>query len=284
MPTTYFQLLRGDSDNLTGILDPGNFETNAKNVRKDYEAHVLGIGEYDERVFLGEDANEEIGTPTKLMGGSNNELHHDLGEKVHARRNLSTQFDGSSSLVPTTPLSGKHYLKAKEQLKITPVSTATYLVSRLNTLLRNREPEPGPRLLELFSSCGGEQDPTKTVEGRVKEMGDKFCSHYTAASDKHPGSHDSFARMRLKMGVALYYKLLEAILVRERAQHKPLGNLLGQDIFHRALFTCCLEVVIFSYNSQRTFPWILDIFKLEPFHFYKVEAARRVRSKTCRVY
>ncbi len=238
---------------------------------------MLSIGEYDERVFLGEDANEEIGTPTKLSSGGGghaptSSAEDNLGEKMQfARRNLSTQFDGGSSLIPTTPLSGKHYLKAREQLKVTPVSTATYLVSRLNSLLGKREAEPSKRLLELFSTCGeGEGNAAETVEKRVKEMGDLFCSHYVAASDKHPGSHDSFARMRLRMGAVLYYKLLEAILFREKAQNKPLGNLLGQDIFHRALFTCCLEIVIFSYNSQRTFPWILDIFKLEPIHFYKV--------------
>ena len=38
----------------------------------------------------------------------------------------------------------------------------------------------------------------------------------------------------------------------------------------QALFTCCLEIVIFSYNSQRTFPWVLETFKLEAVHFYKV--------------
>ncbi len=271
------KLLRGDTDSLSGILDPANFEVNAKNIRKDYESYVLSIGEYDERVFLGEDANEEIGTPTKLSSGGGggaptSSAEDNLGEKMQfARRNLSTQFDGGSSLIPTTPLSGKHYLKAREQLKVTPVSTATYLVSRLNSLLGKREAEPSKRLLELFSTCGeGEGNAAETVEKRVKEMGDLFCSHYVAASDKHPGSHDSFARMRLRMGAVLYYKLLEAILFREKAQNKPLGNLLGQDIFHRALFTCCLEIVIFSYNSQRTFPWILDIFKLEPIHFYKV--------------
>lgn len=255
------QVLRGDTSTLSGILDVAYFETNAKNIRRDYETHVLSIGEYDERVFLGEDANEEIGTPSKISDS-------ELGEKmVAARRSLAHQFD-HSSLIPTTPLSGKHYLQAKEQLKVTPVSTATYLVSRLNALLGKREAEPGPKLKDLFSSC--ESDPTNAISQRVKEMGDTFCSQYTAPSDKHPGSHDSFARMRLRMGVALYYKMLEAILLKEKSQNKPLSNLLDQDIFHRALFTCCLEIVIFSYNSQRTFPWILDTFNLEPSHFYKV--------------
>lgn len=47
------QILRGDQTTLSGILDPVNFETNVKSIRRDYETHVLSIGEYDERVFLG---------------------------------------------------------------------------------------------------------------------------------------------------------------------------------------------------------------------------------------
>ena len=170
------------------------------------------------------------------------------------------------------------------------MSTATYLVSRLNALLGRREAEPTAKLKELLSSSSehnnkdeeGDSDGKKgekekssnaleeAITSRVKQMGDRFCQHYTAPSDMHPGSHDSFARMRLRMAVVLYYKLLEAILTKEKSQGKPLANLLSQDIFHQALFTCCLEIVIFSYNSQRTFPWILDTFQLEPIHFYKV--------------
>ena len=41
-------------------------------------------------------------------------------------------------------------------------------------------------------------------------------------------------------------------------------------MLHRLLFTCCLEIVLFSYNSQRTFPWILEVFPIEPFYFYRV--------------
>jgi hypothetical protein len=49
-------------------------------------------------------------------------------------------------------LSGKQYLRAREQLKVTPVSQATLLVSRLTRLLGNREPGPSPNLAELFKS------------------------------------------------------------------------------------------------------------------------------------
>ena len=76
--------------------------------------------------------------------------------------------------------------------------------------------------------------------------------------------------MRLNMGVTLYYKLLEQILFTEKAKNKPLTNLLEHNEFHQAIFACSLEIVIFSYNSQKTFPWILNTFGLEPIQFMKV--------------
>jgi len=41
-------------------------------------------------------------------------------------------------------------------------------------------------------------------------------------------------------------------------------------VFHQSLFACCLEIVIYSYNSQRTFPWVLEALNLESYYFYKV--------------
>ena len=38
---------------MAGNPELPNFEHNVKSIRKEYEAYVLSIGEYDERVFLG---------------------------------------------------------------------------------------------------------------------------------------------------------------------------------------------------------------------------------------
>ena len=53
-----------------------NFEHNVKSIRKEYEAYVLSIGEYDERVFLGDDADEDIGTPAKNVPTSTGNLFY----------------------------------------------------------------------------------------------------------------------------------------------------------------------------------------------------------------
>ena len=55
-----------------------------------------------------------------------------------------------------------------------------------------------------------------------------------------------------------------------------MSNLLCNEVFHVSLFTCCVEIVVFSYNSKRTFPWVIDVYanfrdlKFQPYFFYKV--------------
>ena len=40
-----------------------------KEINRVYEEYVLTVGDFDERIFLGEDADLEIGTPAKVGPG-----------------------------------------------------------------------------------------------------------------------------------------------------------------------------------------------------------------------
>uniref|UniRef100_A0A671SPC0 Retinoblastoma-like protein 1 n=1 Tax=Sinocyclocheilus anshuiensis TaxID=1608454 RepID=A0A671SPC0_9TELE len=297
------KILKGDAETLTELLDTPNFQDNNKSINREYEEYVLTVGDFDERVFLGADADEEIGTPRKATAEPPS---GQLSARMQVENNLQQHFEKTRSLAPSTPLTGRRYLKEKEVL-VTPVSSATQSVSRLQSMVSGLRNAPSDALVHIFNSCS--RNPTESILNRVKTMGERFKQAYTKPTDDLPGAHMSqiyctskkqnkkmfnlgdcyeslifhlvskcwflcvdFAENRLKLAEILYFKILENIMTQEmkRLQGKDMAVLLEQEVLHCSLLACCLEVVLFAYSSQRTFPWILEIFQIPPFYFYKV--------------
>ncbi|XP_046842187.1 retinoblastoma-like protein 1 [Xenia sp. Carnegie-2017] len=261
------KILKGGEKSLSGLLDLYNFESNLKNVSHEYEEYVLSSGDFDERVFLSDSAEVEIGTPRKIQ-------QIDLDQEASSRQHLEEFVSKNKSVAPQTPLTGRKYLKEKIQSGVTPVSTATQSVSRLQSLLLGFKSRPSEGLINIFNEC--KNSPREAIERRVSEMAEQFCLKYTQPSSSRPDSPSSskeFADNRWNLALTLYYKSLEAVARSEKKRLQTqfdLATLLDQDIFHRSLIACCLEIVIFSYNSQRIFPWVLEVYGLSPYFFYKV--------------
>ncbi|XP_030818914.1 retinoblastoma-like protein 1 isoform X2 [Camarhynchus parvulus] len=254
------KILKGDC-----LLDLCNFTENNKALNKEYEEYVLTVGDFDERVFLGADAEEEIGTrkfPADVPAEK-------MAARAHMECHLQQHFEKKRSFAPSTPLTGRRYLREKETA-ITPVASATQSVSRLQSMVAGLKNAPSEQLTAIFESCA--RSPLESIMSRVKEIGETFCCCYTQSTDEQPGSHIDFAVNRLKLAEILYYKILETIMVQEtrRLHGKDLTALLEQDVFHRSLLACCLEIVLFAYSSPRTFPWIIEVLDIRPFYFYKV--------------
>ncbi|NXA41534.1 RBL1 protein, partial [Eudromia elegans] len=248
------------------LLDLCNFTENNKALNKEYEEYVLTVGDFDERVFLGADAEEEIGTPRKFPADVPGAR---TAARAHVECHLQQHFEKKRSFAPSTPLTGRRYLREKEAV-ITPVASATQSVSRLQNIVAGLKNAPSEQLAAIFESCA--RSPMESIVARVKEIGETFCRSYTQSTDEQPGSHIDFAVNRLKLAEILYYKILETIMVQEtrRLHGKDMTALLEQDVFHRSLMACCLEIVLFAYSSPRTFPWIIEVLDLRPFYFYKV--------------
>uniref|UniRef100_A0A8B9LB11 Retinoblastoma-like 1 (p107) n=1 Tax=Astyanax mexicanus TaxID=7994 RepID=A0A8B9LB11_ASTMX len=245
------RILKGDEETLTELLDTPNFQDNNKAINREYEEYVLTVGDFDERVFLGADADEEIGTPRKTAAEP---PPGQLTARMQVENNLQQHFEKTRSLAPSTPLTGRRYLKEKELL-ITPVSSATQSVSRLQSMVTGLRNAPSDALLQIF---------------RFYYF---VCLFYLYIYlFVWVGFNVDFAENRLKLAEILYYKILESVMTQEtkRLQGKDMTGLLEQDVFHCSLLACCLEVVLFAYSSQRTFPWIIETFHLRPFYFYKV--------------
>ncbi|XP_061206539.1 retinoblastoma-like protein 2, partial [Neopsephotus bourkii] len=62
-----------------------------------------------------------------------------------------------------------------------------------------------------------------------------------------------------------------------------LQAILGQDVFHRSLVACCLEIITFTYNPPGNFPFIPEVFDIPFYNFYKViEVFIRAEDGICR--
>ncbi|XP_077542386.1 retinoblastoma-like protein 2 isoform X2 [Haemaphysalis longicornis] len=258
------KVLFGDMKTLALCLEPTAFDTSMKKLNKTYEEGVLRGGELDERIFLDENAHERIGTPLHTLDSVQRELRR-------------THTDAVVKLVEIpqllTPLTGRGNLHNREAINRSPVSTATQCASKLQALLAGCKNAPSKELQEFFSTL----DPAleASIMDNVKTMGDMFCTAFAQPSPDQRGSnaHLDYARKRLQLGETLFFKALENIINIERKRQKPGTDLaahLCHSVFQQSLFACCLEIVMFCYNSQREFPWILDVFNLMPYNFYKI--------------
>ncbi|KAG5321449.1 RBL1 protein, partial [Pseudoatta argentina] len=284
------KILRGDQSNFSGMLESLNFDGNNKAINKSYEQRMLSVGDFDERIFLaewrrlilnnisisnifgqnnakhGHNANENIGSPTQMMNID------DFHEKLQMQRE---QHAGQIQyLAPPTPLTGRKYLRSKDMSNITPVTTATQSVIKLQALIAGQS-APSESLLQILNNCS--QDVKSSLEAKVKQIGEQFCANYNnnnaSITNVNDGSASDFGKKRLLMGQTLFYKLLEMILNDEKRK-KPnddITNLLLNAVFIQCLFACCLEIVIYSYKSNdKVFPWILKALNLDAYYFYKV--------------
>uniref|UniRef100_A0AAR2KU62 Retinoblastoma-like 2 (p130) n=1 Tax=Pygocentrus nattereri TaxID=42514 RepID=A0AAR2KU62_PYGNA len=252
------KILKGKEETLTGFLDPVNFGDSLASLNRVYEEHILSSGALDERIFLGEGAKEDIGTPGPcLCEGIENQ---------ERPANLLYNSLTSSALKVSTPLTGRKYIQ--DSGVGTPVSMAMQGVGRLHSLLAGLKHRPSLRLRETLKACA--RDPSEAIAARLKEMEfQKFTLNYL------PLYSYIFLDIALKyfcLAEALYYKTLEGIIDQEKRRlgDSDLSSILEQDMFHRSLVACCLEIVIFSYRPPGEFQQVLQVFDIPPYHFYKV--------------
>uniref|UniRef100_A0A4X2LQ23 RB transcriptional corepressor like 2 n=1 Tax=Vombatus ursinus TaxID=29139 RepID=A0A4X2LQ23_VOMUR len=262
VPTVSKGTVEGNYVSLTRIL---RCSEQSKAINKAYEEYVLSVGNLDERIFLGEDAEEEIGTLTRCLNtGSGLET----AERVQVKYSLQQHFDKSKAFRISTPLTGRRYIKENNPY-VTPVSIATHSLSRLHTMLAGLKNSPSEKLEQVLRACT--RDPSQSIANRLKEMYEIYCQHSQTDGDFSSCAKE-IASKHFRYAEILYYKVLESVIDQEqkRLGDIDLSGILEQDAFHRSLLACCLEVITFSYKPPGNFPFIAEIFDVPLYHFYKV--------------
>lgn len=239
------KVLRGDANSFTGLISLENFDDNFKSLNSRYDTFILSCGEFDERIALGQKLVENPAA---------------AGNRIKSERNAPEPIP----LCQQTPLSGRSRISNEECNKFTPISAANASVNKLRMKLRY-DGEPQASLLELFKTCS--QDPTPIIKGRIAAEREKFTKHMRE-QNWNPKSISA----RFDMIEALYYRLLENIIhaeIRRRATN-IVWHLCCEDMFNRTLLVCSAEIVLYAHTLQPNFPWILDVFQMTPFIFYRI--------------
>ncbi|XP_067638398.1 retinoblastoma family protein isoform X2 [Eurosta solidaginis] len=165
----------------------------------------------------------------------------DMGEETHS---LST---------PQTPYTRMHSLPSREGYT-EPVTSATSNVKKLKDIADISGPS------DFIRKAGVE--PLKMIYEKLAQM----QVYFTAAIS------NSETASRFQMAKSLFFYLLDKIL-RVETRTKPnidLKILMVTEPFLMTLIACCVEIVLSAYQSQMKFPWVLECFRLTPFHFHKI--------------
>ncbi|KAG8452333.1 hypothetical protein GDO86_004223 [Hymenochirus boettgeri] len=160
----------------------------------------------------------------------------------------------------------------------TPVRAAMNTIQELMIILNSTFDKPSDMLISYFENCT--VNPKTKITESVKHFGCVFKEKFASAVGQ---ACAEIGYQRYMLGVRLHNRVMESILKseEERLSVHNFSKLLNNDIFHKCLLACAVEVVIATYgrNSFRThynpatnlsFPWILRVFEIKAFDFWKV--------------
>lgn len=250
--------LKGDSDLFINVLDPTHFESNNKNIEKLYDDYILSVGAFDERLYL---ANSFL---TEIAGSGLQERIDDISFQLESKRKMV-----GLQLKVNTPLTGRKYFKDSYSSNLFSYSASSSFnnIATLQVMLFGRTAEPTPLLQKIIKTCG---EITPSIETRVSDMAQMVYAHFTERTSNNDPWSEDLALSRVDISKKLYYRFLEKLLTREMARPTFDGNLLNQDVFHKTLFACAVDLIIFTYRSPWIFPWILETLHISAYHFSRI--------------
>ncbi|NXE46803.1 RB protein, partial [Casuarius casuarius] len=168
----------------------------------------------------------------------------------------------------------------------TPVRAAMNTIQQLMMILNSATDKPSDTLISYFNNCT--VNPKESILKRVESLGHVFKKKFAEAVGQGCAEIGSQVTsiLRYKLGVRLYYRVMESMLKSVSfiliTYLFPLSKLLNDNIFHTSLLACAVGVVMATYGrnasqndgtsaeTDLSFPWILNVFDLKAFDFYKV--------------
>ncbi|XP_063718211.1 retinoblastoma-like protein 2 isoform X2 [Symsagittifera roscoffensis] len=232
-----------DDGNLMSMFSCSeNYFSNRNYLETSYELLIQKSGQLDERLFVKEAIKRDLNLsslvkPSILLAGP----------RDRTRRNPQ-QSQGSTEVCSN--LEG---------------------VSKLQAILVGFSNMPLMDLIQICNECSA--ITLQEIEDRINQLGYQFANQQCQQT-----TGSNLVNLQLYFSETLYYKLLHTMVLSETKRIKCssspsklfIFDLLHRENFHKSLFACCIEIVLTSYGSKNLFPWILEVFTLKPYHFYRV--------------
>ncbi|XP_060580015.1 retinoblastoma-associated protein-like [Ruditapes philippinarum] len=224
------------------------------------------------------------------------QLKHIYEERYreHGGLNELLFLQNDPHLLPNSNKSQSSVITPSKECPVTPIRAAMNSIQELNNTLSSSQEEPCSQLKNYFQKCSC--NPEASIISRVNKFRQQFCEIYVLKTNS---SQRSIAEQRFKQAGCLYYRVMKMLLdmETERLSQNDFSKLLNNDTFHRSLLACSVEIVLITYNISCypsrcrpesedyvfAFPWILDVFHLFAYDFYKVlESFIKVETKLTR--
>ncbi|XP_029458728.1 retinoblastoma-associated protein isoform X2 [Rhinatrema bivittatum] len=217
------------------------------NLSKQYEELYLKSKDLDARLFLDHDETLQ-------------QQHRDCLELE--RTPQKTDCEEMSAIPPQTP-----------------VRAAMNTIQQLMVILNSASDQPSDILISYFNNCT--ENPTENILQRIENLGYIFRNRF---AEEVGQACAEIGVQRYRLGVRLHYRVMESMLKSEeqRLSVQNFSKLLNNSAFHTSLLACAVEVVMATYGrnalecngtsteTDLSFPWILCVFELKAFDFYKV--------------
>ncbi|VDN06626.1 unnamed protein product [Thelazia callipaeda] len=268
-------------ENLTTFVTNGII--NKKKLDVIYDELIIDRGDMDERMFLPEDISIVFDEAYDVCAVQRLQRSDDDDSLVdaHMLLRLSTQScleRLQDQRQQRTPLSGRGYVISAEQYcPVTPVAASLYNASKLEALLQENWKKLDIEVENIL--CHSCEDPLTKVMDIALQLNDRLEKVVEYERQLNGIEYDTtFYEMlhaRRNNTESIFFRFLHKITVSERdrlgnSNVEKLSAVLLREDFLKALYVCSLQLVLFTYESAREFPWSLEVMQLSAIHFYKV--------------
>ncbi|CAK4360277.1 unnamed protein product [Aphanomyces euteiches] len=247
------------------LFDPRVLADNVHNLASHYnETYVVHIYDLNEALFLVPSLKTAlIGQPDETPPPPPVQSFYAPGSSIEQ----AWQWQGQYKQRPVTPS------RASPLVAQTPVSAAVETNNWIRNVLTPLPVAPSEKLEAHFAAC-------KAIQASVliHQLTEELMSKLVMPPRPHlqgvvQTSVEGSLTKTKKMGLALFYKVLESLLDAEsvRIQSDDFSSLLANPSFARALFACSMEVVLKTHSLvSLAFPHLLTTCEVSAFDFGKI--------------